>query len=103
MGGGFFVEVDRYAIASSPLSWGVERGNSMGLILEARSPFFSHGLCSDHHQSEFPFSCEDRACGGDGELPGRTGQIELRSHDDIPIIESSTEALRRPYVVSECC
>lgn len=45
-GGEFFVKTDRYAIAtrncrsSQGLWWG-RSGNSMGLILEARSPFFS--------------------------------------------------------------
>ena len=38
----FFVEMDSYAIAFFRLAlWGgKEGGNSMGLILEARSPFF---------------------------------------------------------------
>ena len=40
--GGFFVVVDSYAIAcfAPVLRDGEEVGNSMGLILEARSPFF---------------------------------------------------------------
>ena len=102
VGGRLFVEVDRYAIASLPLFWGVESGNSMGLILDARSPFFAHGLFSDHYPFAPLVLREIMAYGCVGELPGRTGQIELRSYDDIPIIESSTEALRKPYVVSEC-
>ena len=49
----FFVVVDRYAIVSFDLFWfsdwgGEGRGNSMGLILEARSPFsfpFYYQVC----------------------------------------------------------
>lgn len=45
-GGGFFVESDSYAIAFSASCEAVRRGNSMGLILEARSSalFFSSSL-----------------------------------------------------------
>ena len=36
----------------------------------------------------------------DGQKPGQMGQTYLiRSGDDIPIIESSTEVPHRPYVV----
>ena len=66
VGEGTFVETDRYAIAYLRLTahlvffrcwtWKGEEGNSMGLILEARSPTFPHFQDLRLHLLPFPAS-----------------------------------------------
>ena len=84
IGGGwrFFVEMDSYAIALPRLGhidftadlMRAGGSNSMGLILEARSPLFFIRICawvSRHSSVNSPWKQVSRDC----ELLGQTGQV----------------------------
>ena len=92
----FFVEMDSYAIAFFGLSLrsGEEGGNSMGLILEARSPFFlfiSTSLNLGSSVLRVVLRCQNRSRRLQ-DVSGQMGQASFKTlfNDDTTHIESST-------------
>ena len=92
----FFVEMDSYAIAFFRLALrgGKEGGNSMGLILEARSPIFllfSTSLNLGSSGLRVVLRCQNRSR-RQHDVSGQTGQASFKTlfNDDTTHIESST-------------
>ena len=91
-----FVEMDSYAIAffGLALRGGEEGGNLMGLILEARSPFFpfiSTSLNLGSSVLRVVLRCQNRSRRRQ-DVSGQTGQASFKTlfNDDTTHIESST-------------